>query len=262
MTPRNQAVKALAALPALRATLDYYPPAFALADVLERGLREAPTFVVEADLFISTKDLAKTIGVVKLPTEWTFVEAATGESLLAGPASFFPMLELAQDSTVVWPVVDGALTPVGMAIKDSDLVHAAETDILPAVPILLTPDAAAYQAKVDFPFFAGAHNRRLAELCCLLACRNLTTERVEPSPALNKRRAERGKLPLRAFNVVVVRMDETRRVGARGAHDHASPRSHLRRGHIRRLEKGVVWVSQCVINPGNGWVGKRYELRA
>ena len=44
---------------------------------------------------------------------------------------------------------------------------------------------------------------------------------------------------------------------------HASPRTHLRRGHIRRLRWGPkVWVNSCVVNPGAiGGVNKDYAVR-
>lgn len=261
MTPRNQAVKALAALPALRAGLDI-PPAHDLANALEQALKAAPTFLVDVSLFVDKLDLAKTVGMIRLPTTPIFVENAGGLALLAGAASYFPVLALSEDSIIIWPVIDGAICPVGLAIKESDLSLAAETGKVPTTPIHLTPGAAAHQERLPMPEFCGAHITCLAELCCLLACRNLTTERGEPPPKLNKRRAERGHPPLREFNVVVVKMDEIRRIGAGEAQgEHASPRGHVRRGHIRRLEKGLTWVSACVVNPGFGFVDKRYEIR-
>jgi len=43
---------------------------------------------------------------------------------------------------------------------------------------------------------------------------------------------------------------------------HRSPREHLRRGHIRRLEAGPVWVNATVVNPGvGGVIKKNYKVR-
>jgi hypothetical protein len=40
------------------------------------------------------------------------------------------------------------------------------------------------------------------------------------------------------------------------------PREHLRRGHIRRLEKGNVWVNSTIVNAGaEGKIYKEYQLK-
>lgn len=42
---------------------------------------------------------------------------------------------------------------------------------------------------------------------------------------------------------------------------HASPRVHLRRGHIRRLPSGNIWIQPCVVgNKKNGMVVKNYAI--
>jgi hypothetical protein len=42
---------------------------------------------------------------------------------------------------------------------------------------------------------------------------------------------------------------------------HASPRLHLRRGHIRRLDESrTVWVQSCVVGAEPGAVLKDYRV--
>ncbi|MEO3722889.1 hypothetical protein, partial [Lacticaseibacillus paracasei] len=44
---------------------------------------------------------------------------------------------------------------------------------------------------------------------------------------------------------------------------HESPRQHLRRGHIRRLESGNIWVNACVVGSSEkGVIKKSYNVAA
>lgn len=99
-------------------------------------------------------------------------------------------------------------------------------------------------------------------LITALACSNVSSIRVEPSEALNKKRARNGKSPIRLHHVLVIGGDKSaRKEGAAGS--HASPRVHLRRGHIRRLEGKNIWVNACVVgDKSRGVVTKDYALRA
>ena len=48
-----------------------------------------------------------------------------------------------------------------------------------------------------------------------------------------------------------------------GGGTHASPRVHLRRGHIRKIADGrTVWVQACVVGSKHGMVLKDYKLRS
>ena len=95
------------------------------------------------------------------------------------------------------------------------------------------------------------------DLCYALACKNVST-REYPAPAnLNRGRIKAGKLPLKGFHVLELAggagMPGERAPGARGA-----SRSHLRRGHIRRLAADrVTWVNSAIVR-GRGFVDKVY----
>lgn len=102
------------------------------------------------------------------------------------------------------------------------------------------------------------------QACNVINCANVTTADVHASPALNKKRLQNGKQPF--FSYKVLQLSEERRgdSGTATGNNHNSPRMHLRRGHLRRLESKVVWVRPAVINAGSndGVVVKDYAVVA
>lgn len=104
----------------------------------------------------------------------------------------------------------------------------------------------------------------LIQACSVINCANVTTVDVSPSTALNKKRQEKGKQPFFTYKVLQL-SDERRDVGrGSGGGSHTSPRMHLRRGHLRRLESKVVWVRPAMINSGSkaGVVLKDYSVQS
>jgi len=98
-------------------------------------------------------------------------------------------------------------------------------------------------------------------LCAALACKNVSTQFVPPPERLNRRRIARGKIPFDGYHVLVLSSKAKADDAALGT--HSSPREHLRRGHIRRLDSGNIWINATVVNPGVGArVSKDYRVRA
>ncbi len=96
------------------------------------------------------------------------------------------------------------------------------------------------------------------DLCMALQCRNVTAERVPAAEALNRSRIRAGKLPLKDFHVL--KLGDVAMPGTGGSGDRNGPRSHLRRGHIRRLAADrVTWVNSTIVK-GRGFVDKVYAL--
>jgi len=95
----------------------------------------------------------------------------------------------------------------------------------------------------------------------MLALKNVRPQIDEPPPKLNKKRAASGKLPLYAYHVLEVDGEVW------GPHSKgdgsAEYRSHLRRGHIRRLSDGrAVWVRATYVHGRMpGFVSKDYAVK-
>lgn len=90
-----------------------------------------------------------------------------------------------------------------------------------------------------------------------LACSNVQIER---SPA-KKGGNVKGALPFDDYHILTI--GNQRASGGTGGGSHRSPREHLRRGHIRRLESGSkIWVNATVVNAGvGGKVTKDYRVQ-
>ena len=85
---------------------------------------------------------------------------------------------------------------------------------------------------------------------------------LAPSESLNKKRQARGNLPFLSYHVLALGGERSATTHLGGM--HASPRQHLRRGHIRHLPTGrTTWVRSCVVGShSTGRVVKDYRLRA
>jgi len=95
----------------------------------------------------------------------------------------------------------------------------------------------------------------------LLNCSNITTETHQPSEKLNKKRLKRGKLPLFEYKTLVLPGTHVQAQEHQGG-SHASPRWHVRRGHIRRLQNGnEIWVESCSVGSiKTGIINKDYRV--
>ena len=103
----------------------------------------------------------------------------------------------------------------------------------------------------------------LLELLEALSCRNVEQTTIQKCDAsLNARRVNKGKLPLYEERILTIKVNAKQGIGTRtGAHE--SPRQHLRRGHIRRLESGNIWVNACVVGSSEkGVIKKSYNMAA
>ncbi len=104
----------------------------------------------------------------------------------------------------------------------------------------------------------------VVQACSVINCANVTTAEISASAALNKKRQEKGKQPFFSYKVLQL-SDERREAAGKGgaSGNHASPRMHLRRGHLRRLESKVVWVRPAMVNAGSntGVVLKDYAVQ-
>ena len=102
----------------------------------------------------------------------------------------------------------------------------------------------------------------MIQACSVLNCANVTTGIVYPPAALNKKRTAKGKKPLFSYHVLQLSDERKADKSASAGGNHASPRMHLRRGHLRRLQNKTVWVRPAMINIGSnvGSVAKDYSI--
>lgn len=102
------------------------------------------------------------------------------------------------------------------------------------------------------------------ELCEALSCKNVVTEPLEPvDTSKNARRIKNGKLPIYETKILTIKAPEVvSGKTSNGGGTHASPRQHLRRGHIRRLPDCNIWVNSCVVGSvENGIIEKSYNIK-
>lgn len=100
----------------------------------------------------------------------------------------------------------------------------------------------------------------IAELMAALSCKNVFTTDVMAPKSINKARSKKGKQPFYSYKILTIDTVTGRTCGVQTG-THASPRVHLRRGHIRRLPKGNIWVNAAVVgDKSKGIVNKDYKL--
>jgi len=97
-------------------------------------------------------------------------------------------------------------------------------------------------------------------LCKLLEVHDAETPVVSAPPKLQAKRAKHGKAPLYDYHVLRIG-GETWDTPYVSSGTGAGRRSHLRRGHIRRLESKTVWVRATYVHGSkDGFLHKDYEV--
>lgn len=99
--------------------------------------------------------------------------------------------------------------------------------------------------------------------CIVIGCSNTEFQEHRPSEKLNKKRQRKGNCPLFTYKTLTLTDDGRQGLKNEPSGTHESPRVHLRRGHIRRLQSGrMTWVQPCVVGDHNrGVVDKDYRFQ-
>lgn len=97
--------------------------------------------------------------------------------------------------------------------------------------------------------------------CKTLHENEVTFTDVVPDKKANQMRRARGKAPLFTYKTLTIGGPKQQGHG-KGGGTHASPRSHLRRGHYRTLKSGKrIWINSfMVVGNGEGFVHKDYKV--
>lgn len=103
------------------------------------------------------------------------------------------------------------------------------------------------------------------ELTTALSCTNVETQIDTPSRLLQRQRKKGRKAPLFDYHVLILNGQGIAdgNDGSQAGNAKGSPRTHLRRGHLRRLphREERVWINDTIVNPGNGFVSKDYSIQ-
>lgn len=115
----------------------------------------------------------------------------------------------------------------------------------------------------EFAQRIGTYERNIEEMIEVLSCRNVTTANHQDASPVNASRIKAGKLPLYETKMLVIDTKATGTSNGGSGGSHASPRQHLRRGHIRRHPTaGNLWINSCVVgDPSKGVINKSYAVK-
>lgn len=121
----------------------------------------------------------------------------------------------------------------------------------------ITPEQAMREAAHDI----GGEVRIVLELLEALSCKNVVIDNAK-IPKIGERGAANKNLPFYETKCLTIKATQKQGTGTRTG-THESPRQHLRRGHIRRLESGNIWVNACVVGSSEkGVIKKSYNVMA
>lgn len=98
----------------------------------------------------------------------------------------------------------------------------------------------------------------------ILACGNTGLKTVDSPLKLNKKRIANGKPPLPGYTYISITPPVAKVGQVHQGGTHASPKEHLRRGHIRRFpDTGKqIWIQSTIVNAGVGKVDKQvYKIK-
>ena len=175
----------------------------------------------------------------------------------------FPFLGFKESKNFTITGVSVAIKKDFYIKKDSDGVHLRVTynkaldDIYDAMVIASQKEAEEIKSALL------QSSACIFELLEALSCRNVEQTTIQKyDAALNARRVNKGKLPLYEERILTIKVNAKQGIGTRTG-THESPRQHLRRGHIRRLESGNIWVNACVVGSSEkGVIKKSYNVAA
>lgn len=138
------------------------------------------------------------------------------------------------------------------------------TDLMPEYASKLEQESGLSYVMATAQQDSHDESRAILGLIEILSCNNVTTETIPAPKSLNKRRIAKGRVPMYEFKVLTLDFKDSHETTTKtSGGTHASPRVHLRRGHIRRLPNKNVWVNAAVVgNRKMGVVMKDYSVNS
>lgn len=101
-----------------------------------------------------------------------------------------------------------------------------------------------------------------------LSCKNVSHVPIgKTSKVMNDMRIRKGKTPFYETRELIVHSSsisgKVSDIVNTSNNPYTPKRQHLRRGHIRRLEKGNIWVNSCIVGSAElGVINKTYKIAA
>ena len=99
----------------------------------------------------------------------------------------------------------------------------------------------------------------LAQSMCrifpVLSCSNIFFLDKPPPKLINKKRKTKGKCQIHSYKILNISLpnDAIKKNTTASVEKRASPRLHLRRGHVRKLPSGErVWIQSCIVGDASG----------
>lgn len=95
----------------------------------------------------------------------------------------------------------------------------------------------------------------------VFSCCNVSTLEHTPPKFTNTKRIAKGKIPFFTYRTLHITSD-SEKTAHQGVATHASPRLHLRRGHIRKLPSDRrIWVRASLVgDKSKGFAAKEYSV--
>lgn len=206
-------------------------------------------------------------GVFVLPIYWG-PEYRRWTVALGG--SFVPHNNTLQDmkleeSLPASRIADTAAIKAGLATSNAKRFRAEPFYVLPE---LYAKTLATYGGNIEKVYAQIILDSRdevqtVVQACSVINCANVTTAEISAPAALNKKRQAKGKQPFFSYKVLQLTGESWEAAKGGAGRSHASPRMHLRRGHLRRLKSKVIWVRPTMVNAGSntGVVLKDYAVQ-
>ena len=161
-------------------------------------------------------------------------------------------------------IANGAAIEAGLAKPHAKQFRAEPFYLLPELYEQMLTGFGGDRAKTFAQIMLDSRDETmmLVQACSVINCANVATATIEPAAALNKRRQASGKQPFFSYKVLQLAGEGRAATASAAGGTHASPRMHLRRGHLRRLDSKTIWVRPTMVGASadSGFVAKDYAV--
>lgn len=188
----------------------------------------------------------------------TFFEIPAPICLFQVIAPWGPELYLAweDDGGVSWKLF--MLAPFGIAPIEAWVHDGMSVRRIHGGPTITGPDCMTEADKI-----CASSYRAMACAVEVFSCCNVAQIEHQPPKFINAKRISKGKVPFFTYRTLHITSDAAPANGQTATGTHASPRLHLRRGHIRRLaDDRRIWVRASLVgDKSKGFAAKDYSVQ-